>query len=83
MEEEQSISFFDLRLINQVIIQTPCAPPVIYVQDNMAIHDLDQAVVNVSIVLTQYLTVYRLIGKIRVFMNENGYIPLQMKGKTW
>ena len=49
MEEEQRSNMFKLRLINQVRSKTPCAPPVTCIQDDMAIHDFDRAVVNVSI----------------------------------
>ena len=65
MEEEQRSNVFNLRLINQVRIQTPCDPSAIYIHDFMAIHDFDRVVVNVSIGLSQDLMVDRLTGNIK------------------
>ena len=67
---------FNLRLINQVRSQTPCAPPVTYIQDDMVIHDFDRAMVNFLIVLDQYLMVGSLIGNIRVSMTKKGYATI-------
>ena len=53
--------------------QTPCAPPVKYIQHDMDIHDFDRELVNVSIRLAQDLMVDRLIGNIRVYMTKKGY----------
>ena len=64
MEEEQRSNLFNLRSINQERSQTPCAPPVTYIKDDIVIHDFDRAMVNVSIELSQYLMVDRLIGNI-------------------
>ena len=47
MKENQWINMFNLRFINQVSIQTHCAPLVICIQDDMAIHDFNRATVNV------------------------------------
>ena len=46
IEEEQRSN---VRLINQVRSQTPCAPPVTYIQDDMEIHDFDGPMLNVSV----------------------------------
>ena len=56
---------FKLRSINKVRSQTPCAPPVTYIQGDTAIHGLDRLMVNLSIVLVQDLMVDSLIGNIR------------------
>ena len=63
MEDDQSIKVFNLRLINQVRIQTPCAPPFTYIYDDMAIRDFDGAMVDVSIRLDHDLMLDRLIRK--------------------
>ena len=65
MEDDQIIKVFNLRLINQVRIQTPCAPPVICIQDDMAIQYFNRVIVNVLIRLAHYIIVYRLIVNIR------------------
>ena len=83
MEEEQRINMFNLRSIDQVRSQTPCYPPVIYIQDDMAIHNFDSAMANVSIGLAQYLMVYRIIGKIRVYTTKRDMQQLKMKYTTW
>ena len=64
---------FNLRLINKVKSQTPCDPPVIYVQDDMSIHDFDRAMVNVSIRLSQDLVMDKLIWNTRVSMTKKEY----------
>ena len=79
MEEEQRSNIFNIRLTNQVRSQTPCASPVIYIQDDMAIHDFDRAMLNVSFRLAQYLIVDMLIGNIRVFMTKKGYATITNK----
>ena len=61
IEEEQKINLFKLRPFNKVRIQTPCAPPVTYIQYGMTIHGFDRAMVNVSIGLAHYLIMDRLI----------------------
>ena len=66
MAEEQKSNVFNIRTINEVRSQTPCAPPVTYIQDDIDIHDFDRAMVNVSIVLVQDPMVERLIKSIRV-----------------
>ena len=71
--KEQISNVFNLSLTNQVRSQTPCDPPVTYIQDDIAIHDFNRSTVNVSIGLAQDLTVDRLIGDIRVFMTKKGY----------
>ena len=63
----------NLSLINQVRSQTTCAPPVTCIQDDMAIHDFDIAMVNVSICSAQYLVVNRIIGGIRFCMTKKEY----------
>ena len=68
MKEEQSRNVFNLRSINKMGSQTPCAPPVTYIQDDMVIHEFNRCMFNVSVRLSQYLIVNRLIGKIRVSM---------------
>ena len=57
MEEEQRINMLNLKSINQVRSQIPCASPVTYIYYDMAIQDLDRAMVNISIGLAQYLMV--------------------------
>ena len=57
MEGVQRINVINLRVINQVMSQTSCAPPVTYIQDYMAIHDFDIVIVNVSIGLAYDLMV--------------------------
>ena len=68
---------FNLSLTNQVRSQTPCAPPVTYIQYNMAIHDLDIDILNVSIWLAKYLIMDRPIGNIRVSMTKKGYVKIK------
>ena len=70
IEKEQRSNVFNLRLINQVRIQTLHAPPVTYIQDDMAIHDFYRAMMNFSIWLAQDLIVDRLVGNIRVSMTK-------------
>ena len=77
MEEEQSINVLNVRLINQVRIQTPCTPSVTYIHDDMAIHDFDIVMVNFSIGLYQYLVVDRIIGNIRVSMTKKLYTTIK------
>ena len=67
---------FKLRSINQVRSQTPCAPPVTYIQDDMSIHDFDRTMVNASIGLAEYLMVDSLIGNIRVSVDKKGYATI-------
>ena len=67
---------FNLRTINQVRMQTPCAPPVTYIKDEIAIHDFNTDMVNISIRLAQDLMVDRLIGNIRVSMTKKGYVKI-------
>ena len=50
--------------------QTPCASPVIYIQDYMASHDFDRAMVNVAFELAQDIMVESPIGNIRVSMTK-------------
>ena len=76
MGEEQRRNMFKLRSINHMRSQTPCSPPVTYIQYDMAIHDLDIEIANVSIGLSQDLMVDRLIGNIRVYMNKKGYTAI-------
>ena len=45
MEEEQRSNVINLSLINQVMSQTPCAPPVKYIQIYMVIHNFGRAMV--------------------------------------
>ena len=73
MEEEQRSNMFNLRLINKMRSQTPCATPITYTQDEMIIHDFDRAMVNVSIWLAQDLMVDRIIWNIGFFMTKKGY----------
>ena len=82
MEEEQRRIVFTLRLINQVIIQTPCDKPVTYIQDDMDIHYFDRAMVNVLIRLAQDLMVDRLMGNIRFSSIKKLYATITMKGTT-
>ena len=77
MDKEQSINVFNLRSINQVRSQTRCAPIVTYIQDEMAIHEFDRAMVNLSIGLYQDIIMYRLVGKIRVFSTNKGYATVK------
>ena len=74
---------FNLSPINQLRSQTPCAPPVIYIQDDMDIHDFDREMVNVSIGLAQDLMVDRIIGNIRVSMTERDMQQFKIKGTNW
>ena len=76
MEEDQESNVSNLRSINKVRSQTPCDTPVKYIQDDMAIHDFDRAMVNLLIVLDQYLMVDSLIGNIRVSMTKKGYATI-------
>ena len=62
MEEYQRSNVFNLSSINQLRSQTLCYPPVTHIQDDVAIHDFDIAIVNVSIRIAQDLMVDRLIG---------------------
>ena len=68
---------FNLRLINQVRSQTPCAPPVTYIQDDMATNDFDRGMVNVSIELAQDLIVDRVIWNIKVSMTKKVYAKIK------
>ena len=83
MDEEQRSNVFNVRSINQVRIQTPYAPHVAHIQDNMDIHDFGRTMVNISIRLAQDLMVDRLIGNIRVCMTKRDMQQLQIKGNTW
>ena len=67
---------FNLRSINHVRSQTPCATPVTCIQGDMSIHDLDRAMVYISIGLDQDLTVNRIIWNIRVSMTKKGYATI-------
>ena len=67
---------FNIRSINQVRSQTPCSSPVKHIQDDMAIHDFDRAMANVSIRLAKYIVVDRLIGNIKVSMTKKGYTKI-------
>ena len=67
---------FNLRSVDKVRSQTPCSPPVTYIQYDMAIHDLDIEIANVSIGLSQDLMVDRLIGNIRIFMTKKCYVRI-------
>ena len=63
-------------------IQKPYAPPVTYIQYDMAIHYLYRALVNVSIGLSRDLMMYNLIYNIRVSMTKIDIQQLQMKFTT-
>ena len=78
-QEEKRSNVFRLRSINQVRIQTPCAPPVTYIQDDMAIHDFDRVMVNISVGLSRDLMVDRIIGNIRVSMTKKVYTTIKNK----
>ena len=67
---------FNLRLIHQVMSQTPCAPPVTGIQDDVSTHDFDRVMANVSIRLDQDSMVDRIIGK-------RDMQKLKIKGTTW
>ena len=67
-EKDERRNMFNLRLINQVRSQTHCDPLVTYIQNDMAIHDFDRVMVNVSIGLAHHLMVERIIGNISVFV---------------
>ena len=73
MGEEEYRNAFNLRLINQERIQTPYAPTVTCIKDDMSIHYFDRAMVIFSIWLAHDLMFDRLIGKTRVSMNNNEY----------
>ena len=73
---------FNLRSINQVRNQTTCDPHVTSIQDDMAIHDFDSVMVNVSIDLSKYFMVDSLIGNRRFSMNKNDMQQLKTKGNT-
>ena len=77
MEDEQRTNMFKLRWINQVISQTPCGPPITYIQDNMAIHDFDRAMVNISIGLSQDLMLDRLIRRIFISKTKREYATIK------
>ena len=66
MYYEQRSNMLNFSSINQLRSQTPCALHVTNIQYDMDILDLDIEMVNVSIRLSQYCTVGRLIGNIRV-----------------
>ena len=74
---------FNLRSINKVRIQTPCVPPVTYIQDDMSIHDFDRAMVNASIGLDQDLVVESLIGNKRVSMTKKDYATITNESRHW
>ena len=77
MEDDQRINVFNLISINQVRSQTPCAPTVTYIQDDMFIHDFYRAMENIAIRLSQYLMVDRLMGNIRVSMTKKVYSTIK------
>ena len=79
MEKEKRSNVFNLRFINIVRSQTPCDPPITYIQDEMAIHDFDRAMVDVSIGLAQDLMMDRKIGNIRVSMNKTLYATITIE----
>ena len=68
-----------LSSINQARIQKSCDPSFTYIQDDMAIHNFDRAVVNVSIGLDQYLMGESIIVNIRVSMTKKGYATITNK----
>ena len=68
-----------LSSINQARIQKSCDPSVTYIQDDMAIHNFDRVVVNVSIGLDQYLMGESIIVNIRVSMTKKGYATITNK----
>ena len=70
---------FNLRSINKVRSQTPYASPVIYIKNDMAIHEFDRAMVYVSIWLSQDIMVERPIGNIRVSMTKRDRQQLRTK----
>ena len=82
MEEEQRSNVFNLSSINKVRNQTPYAPPVTNIQDDMEIHDLSRAMLNVSIGLAHDLMLYRLIGNIRISMTKRDMQQLKIKLTT-
>ena len=83
MEDKQRSNAFNLRSINQMMRQTPCASPFTCIQYDRSIHDFDISMLNVSIGLSQYLMVYRLIGNISISMTNNGYATIKkIKGTT-
>ena len=67
---------FNIRPINKVRSQTPCDPPVTYIQYDTVIHEFNRVMVNVSIGLAQDIMVGRLIGNIRVSMTKKGYATI-------
>ena len=67
---------FNLRLINQVRSQTPFNTPVKYIQDDMAIHDFDRAMANVSIGFAHDIMAEIIIWNIRVSMTKKGYAKI-------
>ena len=79
MKEEQRINVFNLKLINQVRSQIPCAPYITYIQDDIAIYDFDREMVNLPIGLAQDLIVDRIIGNIRVSRTRKGYATIKNK----
>ena len=76
MEEEQRSNIFNIRLTNQVRSQTPCAPPVTCIQDDMDIHNFDRDMTNVLMLLYSDLMVDRLMGNIRVSMTKKVYATI-------
>ena len=64
MYEDQRSNVFNVRSINQVRSQTAFDLPVTYIQYDMAIHEFNREMVNVSIRLSQNLMVDRLIWTI-------------------
>ncbi len=54
----------------------PTATPISYTQDDIAIHDFDRAMVNVSLGLAQDLMVDRLISNVRVSRTRLGYATI-------
>ena len=76
MKEEQRINVFNLKSINQVSSQMPCAPYITYIQDDIAIYDFDRAMVNLPIGLAQDLMVDGIIGNIRVYVTKKQYATI-------
>ena len=74
MEAEKSNNIgLTTRIICQMHGHSPSAPPVTHIQDDLAIHEFDRALADVSLGLAQDLMVDRLISNVRVSSTTQGY----------
>ena len=73
MEEEYRTSSNFHRCINNVERRVPCTPQTIQCIDDSGIHEFGREIANVSIGLSHYLMMGRLISKVRIKRTRSGF----------